>query len=150
MIVSSRAVPANWRPALAVMTAGATLVLGLVWASTNSGELRGHVYETGCAGTLPRGAPAGSGCASRLLKDATVVASSADVALSVRSDSQGYYWLKLPAGNYLLAAWVNPWQEVSPEGIRSNHRGGASPFGAVRVKGGATLNVDISISFASA
>ena len=76
-----------------------------------------------------------------------MVASSANaLALSARTDGRGDYSLKLPAGTYIVAAWVTAWQGVGPNGIRTDH---ASEFRLVRITGGSNVRMDIGIAVVS-
>lgn len=134
------------RPVAAVSAVVGLGVLLLVWASTAGGQIEGHVFMTGCYGNPPQGAPPSPTCSKTALAGATVVASSADrPALAAHTDRSGRFSLRLPAGIYMVAAWMPPWQEDSAGGIRSHHPGGATPFGPVRITGGTTLRVEVSI-----
>lgn len=134
------------RPLAAVLAVVGLGVLLLVWASTASGQIEGHVFKTGCFGNPPQDVPPSSYCSRSTVAMATVVASSSErPALAAHTDSGGYFSLRLPAGVYMVAAWIPRSQEVGAGSVRSSQPGGATPFGPIRIQGGTTVHVDISI-----
>src|SRR5258708_13883684 len=107
--------------------------------------MEGSVYAGGgCVGNPPKNDP-GFRCSAPVAgEDVTVVISSSEgLAVSVRTGRSGRYWLALPPGIYMVAAWKSKWEEVSSGGIRTPHPAEETEFLPVRISRGQTVRIDI-------
>src|SRR6266568_8485905 len=125
-----------------LLVAGFGVWLAFGWALSTRGALEGTLYAGGgCPGNPPKNMP-GYGCSAPVAAaDVTVVISSSEgLAVSVRTGRSGRYWLALPPGIYMAAAWKSKWEEVSSGGIRTPHPAEKTPFWPVRISRGQTVH----------
>jgi len=129
-----------------LLVAGFGVLIALGWTLFMRGAIEGTVYAGGgCPGNPPKNMP-GYGCSSPVAAaDVTVVISSSEgLAVSVRTGRSGRYWLALPPGIYMVAAWKSKWEEVSSYGIRTPHPAEETPFWPVRISRGQTVHINLA------
>jgi len=156
----------KWRAILAACVLGSALLLVFVWLPSTRGHVEGTVRFVGCGGNVPIYQPGQPPyeCTSILVPGAVVIAVPGPVAryvldqaghasvvpspvLSVRTDARGRYRLDPPPGIYMVEASESGWVRVDASGIRTQMPPAGSEFRGVRVSGGATASLDLSMSF---
>jgi hypothetical protein len=159
----------KWRAILAACVLGSALLLVFVWLPSTRGHVEGTVHFAGCGGAAPIYQPGQPPyqCTSILVPGAVVIAVPGPVAryvqdqaghsivvpspaLFVRTDARGRYKLDLPPGIYMVEASESGWVRVDTNGLRTPMPAAGSEFRGVRVIGGATAPLDLSISFNAA
>jgi hypothetical protein len=139
----------RWRLLVALSAVLTTLALVGVWASFTHGILQGSVtLAGGCRDIAKPDAPTKADCTSTQVNGATVVVSSADgVTLNVHTDDRGMYRVILPAGTYMVAAWVSRWQGITANGRRGIPITGEASFMQVHVDRWAIAHLDVAIAW---
>ena len=127
-----------------LLVAGFGVLMALGWTLSMRGAIEGTVYTGGgCPGNPPKNGP-GYCSAPVAAADVTVVISSSEgLAVSAQTGRSGRYWLALPPGIYMVAAWKSKWEEVSSGGIRTPHPAKETPFWPVRISRGQTVRIDL-------
>ena len=128
-----------------LLVAGFGALMALGWTLSTPGAIEGTVYAGGgCLGNPPKNDPGYRCSAPVAAADVTVVISSSEgLAVSVRTGRSGRYWLALPPGIYMVAAWKSKWEEVSSGGIRTPHPAEKTEFLPVRISRGQTVRIDL-------
>ena len=156
----------KWRAILAACALGSALLLVFVWLPSTRGHVEGTVRFAGCGGAAPIYQPGQPPyqCTSILVPSAVVIAVPGRVAryvqdqaghaivvpsptLSVRTDARGRYKLDLPPGIYMVEASESGWVRIDASGLRTPMPPAGSEFRGVRVTGGATVSLDLGMSF---
>jgi len=142
-------VPARRRHLIAVVAVVATLVLVLAWATSTRGSLHGSVILAGgCRDISKPDAPPSSACSSTPVNGATVVISSADGRMLLgRTDDRGSFRMLLPAGTYMVGAWVLSWRGIAANGSRGIPITGESTLSPVRIVSGANARTEITLAW---
>ena len=132
-----------------VSAALATLVLVFAWGSSAGGGVQGSIaVGANCmVSNDDQDTPPNSRCTETPVNGATVVVASSDgPTLNVRTDDRGSFRLNLPAGTYMVGAWVTRWQGLGNKRLRAPINGAAT-LRPIRVARWATVRVDISLAW---